>query len=799
MKALLSQLLCVSIFVLGACQTKNTPDGLFGTLSDTESITGNPEYLNTPFVTAGDRLYMVGHQDGSFPDLGWHVTGEMGGIWDHPIKLMDGFSLNIQETGNEESTCLDEAREFVNYPFANKHIFETGDLRIERLQFVPDGVEGLVVEYAITNNGSKEKNLRLSFTGMVDLMPVWLAERKNIVDDKDTLYLQELSETFLGKDKSNDWFTVFGSSEAAIAYLIDDSPCKQERKGLGTDGTIVSSVAVAPGETYPVQYYIAGSYTSSEEAQRTYDELRSNASSLLADKKQRYEQLAQTAAINIPDKDIETMYRWVKYNTDWLVRDVPETGRGISAGLPDYPWWFGADNCYTLQGLLTTGSHGEVLSTIDLIQKLSMELNGNGQIIHETSTNGETYNPGNLNETPHFIYLLWEAYKWTGDEEMLDQYYPEVKKGISWIESQDKDSNGYPDGPGMMEIHGLHSEMVDVAVYTQQAYVAAASMAEEMGDSQQAISWQSKAESLRQKINAEWWVDEFNSFADFRSTKKEALALIDAAMVRADTINKPLAIGELQATRQQVQQRQQSGTNGYVVHHNWVVNTPMEMGIADPEKAAKALTTGRKYSNRFGIYVTGMDRDESSDASSKWKAFSYVGAVMTLPTGVQAISEARYGNPDEALGYLKNLHNSFGYALPGSMYEVSPDYGMIVQAWNIYAVAVPIVSHFFGIKAEAHKKRITIQPDMPQGWDNVAISNVVVGDNVVGYEKATINGQVTYKVLQSNEGWEVMLVFPSTDIDRVTVDGKEVVVNTVDGKVSLTLTGPESSVVLLND
>ncbi len=37
----------------------------------------------------------------------------------------------------------------------------------------------------------------------------------------------------------------------------------------------------------------------------------------------------------------------------------------------------------------------------------------------------------------------------------------------------------------------------------------------------------------------------------------------------------------------------------------------------------------------------------------------YVGAVMTLPTGVQAVAELNYGNPDEALNYLKMLENSF--------------------------------------------------------------------------------------------------------------------------------------------
>jgi len=41
-----------------------------------------------PYVTAGDRTYLIGTQDGNFPDMGEHVPGEMGGLWLHPIKLL---------------------------------------------------------------------------------------------------------------------------------------------------------------------------------------------------------------------------------------------------------------------------------------------------------------------------------------------------------------------------------------------------------------------------------------------------------------------------------------------------------------------------------------------------------------------------------------------------------------------------------------------------------------------------------------------------------------------------------------
>ena len=104
------------------------------------------------------------------------------------------------------------------------------------------------------------------------------------------------------------------------------------------------------------------------------------------------------------------------------------------------------------------------------------------------------------------------------------------------------------------------------------------------------------------------------------------------------------------------------------------------------------------------MYVTGIDKNEKRDmqeysyaASVGKNDFTYTGTVMTLPTAVQIIAENNYGRPDEAYDLLKKVNKTFGYALPGSMYEVSPDYGMMTQAWNVYAYGEPIVKQFFGI------------------------------------------------------------------------------------------------------
>ena len=48
-------------------------------------------------VAAGTRAYSIGFQDGRFYANGWHITGEMGGIWAPPLKLADGVWFGVDD------------------------------------------------------------------------------------------------------------------------------------------------------------------------------------------------------------------------------------------------------------------------------------------------------------------------------------------------------------------------------------------------------------------------------------------------------------------------------------------------------------------------------------------------------------------------------------------------------------------------------------------------------------------------------------------------------------------------------
>ncbi|HLO44866.1 MAG TPA: hypothetical protein VK175_11085 [Leadbetterella sp.] len=725
---------------------------------NSEKIIGKVEYLPSPYATAGDRLYMVGHQDGTFPDLGWHVPGEMGGVWCHPIKLMDGFEVEIIVNG--QKYVLNKADIFENYPFGNKLIYNTlsADFEVERYQFVPDSQKAIYVEFLIKNKTTKNLKLEIFVKAISNLMPVWLSERTNMIDGKDEAVFKE--NKWLVKDKLNPWYVVYGSK-----LKVNAVPSHSQKPNTSVTQTRFDlSISAKAKVSFPL--VISGSEKSESEALKTYEELNMNASLFLQKKKRRLENINEKSKITLSDKDLEKGFRWIKYNTDWLIRDVEGKGRGLCAGLPDYPWWFGVDNEYTLKGLIATGRKELVYRTIDLIHGISEKTNGNGRIVHEVSTNGAVFNAGNVNETPQFASLIWEVFSWTGDKAFLNKYFPTIEKGLDWLlKENDKDGNLLPDGFGMMEIHGMNSEMIDVAAYTQKAFADAAKMAKILGKSSLSDDYQMKANLIKERVNSEFWVKEFDSFADFIGTKEQALHLLGDAIIRADTLKKPWAVQELKKSQKEIEAYPEGIKRGFVMHHNWVVNAPMEMGIAEKDKAIKALETAKRFTNPYGMFVTGIDRDETAgnDEGSfvtNRKIFTYTGAVMTLPTGVQAVAENNYGRPDEAYSLLKRMMKSFSFALPGSIYEVSPDFGMFSQAWNMYAFGEPIIKQFFGIKPLAYNKTITISPLLPSKLSSGKIENVDIGDNNLDLAFTQKADSDIFEIKQKLGEWTITFIQP---------------------------------------
>ena len=354
------------LFLIIGCSSDSGNKAFSDVFDDAPKIKGKPSYLNSPYVTAGDRVYMVGHQNGSFPELGWHIKDEMGGIWNHPIKLMDGFDVILKF--NNENISLNSASSFTNYPFGNKHQFSltNKNLEVDRFQFVPDSMSGISVEYTFRNTGSEPLKFEFEFIGHSDLRPTWLGERTQMMDGVDTATFLDEEGKWLVKDENNTWYVIYGSKEQSISH----SEIENNYLGTGISNSLNYAFEIGAGETKNITFIIAGSYTSKEDALQTYEAIQENSLDYLSSKKERYALLANQSKLTISDKNLEQAFEWLKYNCDWLIQTVPEIGTGITAGIPDYPWWFGVDSEYALKGYMAIGQTDAVYSTIICIFNL---------------------------------------------------------------------------------------------------------------------------------------------------------------------------------------------------------------------------------------------------------------------------------------------------------------------------------------------------------------------------------------------------------------------------------------------
>ena len=699
-----TRLLILCSLVLVSCATPQTEEldyPLVERMSTMETLQGTANYLHSKQMTPGNHAYCVGFQDGTFPDIGWHIKGEMGGLWAHPIKLLDGFSAAMIHKG--DTVYLDSATTYSTTALGSIFTYNIQGKTITRTQFIPDPAKGMVVEYDM----SEFPKAQLLFYPRADLRPTWLGERTNMIDSTDIIATE--NNQWTATDAKNGWQVRISASS----------------KGAITPTHLTSS----PSRTH--QFYIAGGLTA-EEATEELAAVESWSDLWYSKEQKHFELSGNSSFFCTGEEELETVFRWLKHNAIWLEMDADTLGYGFAAGIEDYPWFFGCDSEFSILGLNAVGRYDLSKSMLRLLAKASERTNGTGQIIHEMSTNGAVFNHGNMNETPQFVTAVWDTYLWSGDREFLAEMYPLMIKSMQWLEAQDLDGNGIPNGYGMMEIHGMNGEMIDVAAYTVQGWEALYHAAVAMKDTNHTDGWAGKkAEALKMYINGKYWVAEADAYADVRGTKTQVLELIDGAIVRAEGLNKPWAVEELETTKKAAASG--SAVNPYSIHHNWIVNTPMEVGFAPEEYALKALDKAAQYTNPFGMFVTGIDRDESAGTDTdgfakRKKTFTYVGAVMTLPTGVAAVAENNYGRPDKALDYLHRMSRSWGYAHPGSMYEVSPDFGMMCQAWNIYSFGYPIVRQFFGVQPDPQQHKITIDLAFPSNWTHPQLKGISIGE-----------------------------------------------------------------------
>src|SRR5262245_14199853 len=88
-------------------------------------------------VASGTRAYAIGFEDGRFYANGWHITGEMGGVWTPPLKLLDGVWFGVGDQWVGPATKFTSGQGYVRYDLP-----PLSGLNLSRTDFAPDGRRG---------------------------------------------------------------------------------------------------------------------------------------------------------------------------------------------------------------------------------------------------------------------------------------------------------------------------------------------------------------------------------------------------------------------------------------------------------------------------------------------------------------------------------------------------------------------------------------------------------------------------------------------------------------------------------
>jgi len=344
-------------------------------------------------------------------------------------------------------------------------------------------------------------------------------------------------------------------------------------------------------------------------------------------------------------------------------------------------------------------------------------------VIHELSTTGVVYNPGNLVETPAFTRAVYQTWRWSGDRAFLAEMYPFCQAGmLDYVLGRcDPDGDLCPAGRSIIETLEMHAdfECIDIASYTWEALTFLAEMARILDDTATLALATTNAATLAETIRNDWWLADEGLFADVRATGQE----VQAVLQRIDQLQSEpdwewLGAQVSQAHRlfdAQISARAGGAQDiklAWLLRH-WVVMCPVEVGIATPEQATRTFQRllSTEFCNEWGM----MLHPERHD-------------VMSINTGLLALALSRYGWIDAALKLVQQTAATLNLRTPGAISEALPDQWCFLQLWSTLPIISPLVEGVLGIDPNAGEHTLQVIPHLPTGWPEATLERLAVGD-----------------------------------------------------------------------
>jgi hypothetical protein len=737
-------------------------------------------------VAAGTRANSIGFEDGRFYANGWHITGEMGGVWTPPLKLVDGvwFGLDGQWVG--QATRFSSGWGHTRYDLP-----DTAGLHVERTDFVPDGLRAALFGLKVTNPGAA-RTVRLSVDAHSELMGqypwgftgVTPNASDNIPDvgSYDGHALVFTDDGALPGAPVHHYAALVGTAQTPDSGTIGSqywgpqpghrctgtepgapadpkpSQCDDGPFGRGTGGELTYTLSLRAGASKTIWLAVAGSDQGLPAARQQLAAALRHPARELAAKIASRRRIALRTRLSLPgDPLVQSAVEWGKQNladltqsaenlqirwTDQGKQFPPPLGtvpraRWIGAGFPDYPWIFGTDAEYTAFASVAVGQFGPIEDHLRALRDISEILNGgSGVVVHEAVADGSIWFG---HDSRHANPDGATTYDFNTDETVK---FPSAV-ALVWRWTGD---DAFRD-----EMYSFAKR--NLQYVTNQLDADHDGWPEGLGNVERSGMGEEKLD------NTVYYIRGLSDLAEMALSKHDLATYAWARNLSLDLRQRFDSTWWFDAAQQYADSLKEPGDQ-QVFQKHWIGQTPMEAELTEPGgQVAPGLApfghgntalAGREdpcYSGtppfNPGLFHTGCGGGPNGQGEK---------VIFGLTTSIQSVGEGNYGRlgPGQQQRYTHALAETMFSEpatggtpdeQPGAMPEIfpSPDQGanidrcwtcrsMFMQAWGNYGTAWPVVHQWLGVRPDLGRGRLSFVPQVPRGQTTVRGEDIRLGD-----------------------------------------------------------------------